>query len=66
MTKPKTKVTPHPFVADLTVPADPLDKTGRRVCSRCHLVGRAGDAHHAMPDPVPDVQSRAAGEGGEA
>jgi hypothetical protein len=50
---------PHPFQADPEMPADPI--TGDRVC-RCGLVGRPGDAHHTMPDPVPDAQSAAAGE----
>jgi len=35
------------FVADLTVPPDPLDRTGRRVC-RCGLLGEPGDAPEAM------------------
>lgn len=53
------KPTPHPFVAD---PDLPPDMNGRRVCLRCHLVGRPGDAHHDMPSAPADVMSRAAGE----
>jgi hypothetical protein len=41
---------PHVFQADPDLPAD---HRGRRVCSVCHLVGRAGDAHHDVP-PVPE------------
>lgn len=63
MTRAKTKVAPHVFVADQDVPADPLDRTGRRVCRDCQLPGLPDDAHHAMPDPVPDAATRAAGEG---
>lgn len=48
MSKPKPAVPPHLFEAtDL-----PPDHLGRRVC-RCGLVGRPGDAHHALPD-VPE------------
>jgi hypothetical protein len=48
------------FTADPDVPADPI--TGQEYC-RCGLAGRAGDAHHAMPDgPPEDARSRAAGE----
>lgn len=57
MSHPKRK--PHPFQRDPDVPADPI--TGAEVC-RCDLVGRPGDAHHDMPDPVPDAASAAAGE----
>jgi hypothetical protein len=59
VSKAKTQVTPHPFQADPETPADPI--SGNQVC-RCGLVGRAGDAHHAMPAAVPDGQSRAAGD----
>jgi hypothetical protein len=58
VSKPKTNVTPHVFVLDTETPADPI--SGNQVC-RCGLVGRAGDAHHDMPAPVPDVASAAAG-----
>lgn len=64
MSRPKTKVTPHLFVVDRDVPPDPLDTTGARACRTCHLIGRPGDAHHKLPDPVPDAHSAAAGEGG--
>jgi hypothetical protein len=60
VSKPKTTVTPHPFQADPKTPGDPI--SGDQVC-RCGLVGRAGDSHHTMPDPVPDVAGLAAGEG---
>ena len=50
---------PHPFSADPDTPGDPV--SGQGVCSRCHLVGKPGDAHHDMPEPVPDAASRAAG-----
>lgn len=49
---------PHPFRPDLDLPPD---SNGRRVC-RCGLVGRPGDGHHAMPEPVVDAQALAAGE----
>jgi hypothetical protein len=52
------------FVADLDVPPDPLDRTGRRVC-RCGLLGEPGDAHHTLPEPVADARQLAAGEGGD-
>lgn len=61
MTRAKPKP-PHVHVADPDVPPDPLDRSGRRVCRTCHLVGRPGDAHHTMPEPVPDVRQYAAGE----
>lgn len=51
---------PHPFSADPDTPGDPV--SGQGVCSRCHLVGRPGDAHHDMPEPQPDAASAAAGE----
>jgi hypothetical protein len=60
VSKPKTKVPPHVFTAD---PAVPPDQQGRHACSRCHLIGEAGDSHHTMPAAVADGQSRAAGEG---
>jgi hypothetical protein len=50
------------FVPD---PDLPPDHQGRRVCARCHLVGRPGDSHHTMPaGPDEDARSLAAGEGG--
>lgn len=52
---------PHVFVADPDTPGDPI--SGHGVCLTCRLVGRPGDAHHDMPDPVPDAQSAAAGAG---
>lgn len=56
---------PHPFNPDPDVPADPI--SGKRACRTpgCHLMGEPGDAHHTMPDPVPDAAGLAAGEGGE-
>lgn len=50
MSPPKSKVPPHLFVADASLPAD---QDGRGVCAVCHLVGVAGDAHHTLPD-VPE------------
>jgi hypothetical protein len=59
----RQKPAPHVHVADPDTPGDPI--TGDQVCRTCHLVGRPGDAHHAMPEPVADAASAAAGEGGE-
>lgn len=59
MSKSKPKAAPHPFQADPNTPGDPI--SGQKVC-RCGLLGRPGDTRHAMPDPAPDAQSRAAGE----
>lgn len=59
MTPPKSKVRPHLFVADPTVPPD---TNGRGACVTCHLIGQPGDAHHALPDPIDDARQRAAGE----
>ena len=55
---------PHVFIPDPDLPPDPLDrrKPPARVCRECALLGRPGDAHHDMPDPVPDAASAAAGE----
>lgn len=47
MSPPKSKVPPHPFRRDASLPAD---QDGRGVCAVCHLVGVAGDAHHTLPD----------------
>lgn len=58
MSKPKTKVPPHVFAANLEIPPD---RDGRQVC-RCGLIGEPGDSHHTMPEPAPDAQSRAAGD----
>ena len=65
MKPPKSKVAPHPFAPDPDVPADPL--SGKRACRvpGCRLMGEPGDAHHTMPEPIPDAASAAAGEGGE-
>jgi len=58
----KTRVPPHPFVAD---PDIPPDHNGRRTC-RCGLPGEPGDAHHTLPEVVgQDARQRAAGEGSE-
>lgn len=63
MSPPKSKVTPHPFRRDASLPAD---QDGRGVCAVCHLVGVPGDAHHTLPDGPPmDVQRLAAGEDGD-
>jgi hypothetical protein len=59
---PRSKVTPHVFQPDPDVPPDPLSRNAREVCRTCHLLGQPGDAHHTMPEPVEDAQSRAAGE----
>jgi hypothetical protein len=57
---------PHVFVADPDLPPDPLDrrKPPARPCRDCGRMGRPDDAHHEMPDPMPDAASAAAGEGG--
>lgn len=57
----KPRRSPHPFVADRTLPPD---QSGREVCARCHLLGKSGDAHHAMPaaGPEQDEHRRRAGE----
>lgn len=60
MSRAKSKVAPHVHQADQDLPPDPI--SGDQACARCHLVGRPGDAHHTMPEPVPDAQSAAAGE----
>jgi hypothetical protein len=62
MTGKKTDVPPHLFQAD---PDQGSDVNGRQVCRGCNLLGRPGDTHHAMPEPVADVRGLAAGEGGD-
>jgi hypothetical protein len=59
VTRQKPKPAPHVHVADLSLPPDPLDRRDppARVCRTCRLVGRPGDAHHTMPDPVPDPRT---------
>lgn len=57
MSRAKSKVVPHVRVDDPDVPADPLHP--ERVLCRCGLP--AGHPSHTMPDPVPDGQTRAAG-----
>lgn len=42
-------------------PDVPPDHHGRQAC-RCGLVGAPGDAHHTVPEPVPDARGLAAGE----
>jgi hypothetical protein len=61
----KPHVTPHVFVADPQLVPHPRDLERRGVCLTCHLVGQPGDAHHAMPEPVEDAASRAAGDRGD-
>lgn len=51
----KTRPAPHPFAADPDLPAD---INGREVCRRCNLVGRPGDAHHAMPNVPEQAEAR--------
>lgn len=51
----RTRPAPHVFVAD---PELPPDMNGRQVCARCHLVGRAGDAHHDMPVVPEQAEAR--------
>ncbi|MDT5026632.1 MAG: hypothetical protein QOE61_3058 [Micromonosporaceae bacterium] len=46
----RAKPVPHVFIPDPDVPADPLDRTGRGACRECHLMGRADDPRHKMPD----------------
>lgn len=60
MSKAKTKVAPHVFTPDADL-ADP--RLSVQVCRTCQLVGKPGDSHHTMPEPVPDVAGLAAGEG---
>lgn len=62
MSKPKPA--PHVHVADPAIPPDPLDRSvpPARSCTGCGRMSRPGDAHHTMPDPVPDAASAAAGE----
>ena len=43
----KSRVKPHPFIPDPDVPPD---TNGRGACRTCHLIGEAGDAHHALPE----------------
>ncbi|MBB3099332.1 hypothetical protein FHR83_007038 [Actinoplanes campanulatus] len=52
MSRPK----PHVHVVDPSVPPDPLDRRDppARACRDCGRMSRPGDAHHTMPDPVPD------------
>lgn len=45
-----------PFTPDPQVPPDPY--TGLGVCANCHLIGRAEDAHHALPDVEEQRESR--------
>lgn len=61
----KTHVTPHPFVADPELRPHPADLEQRGVCVTCHLVGKDGDAHHTLPEPIADARSAAAGERGD-
>lgn len=60
MSKSKPKAAPHVFQLDQETPGDPI--SGEQVCARCRCLGRPGDTRHAMPDPSPDAQSRAAGD----
>lgn len=65
----KTKVAPHDFNPDPTVPAD---YTGQRYCRHCHLAGKPGDPRHPhgalppTPEPADDdartLQDRVLGE----
>lgn len=50
-TRAKSRLRPHLFVPDLDVPPG---QDGRGACGTCHLIGEAGDAHHALPD-VPEM-----------
>lgn len=52
---PESSVRPHPFVPDPDVPPD---INGRGACLSCHLIGRRGDSHHAMPDVPEQVAAR--------
>jgi hypothetical protein len=49
------------FTPDTDIPPD---HNGRRTC-RCGLLGEPGDAHHTVPEAVPDVRGLAAGERSE-
>jgi hypothetical protein len=56
---PKSKVRPHPFRRDLSVPPD---QHGRVTCM-CGLVDIPGDPRHTLPEVVgQDVRQRAAGD----
>jgi hypothetical protein len=59
MARAKTKVKPHPFVANPDL-SDP--RRGITVCGSCRLIGQPGDSHHTMPSPIPDAMSAAAGD----
>ena len=58
-----SKQRPHLAIVD---PSVPRDHRGRGYCRECHVVIRAGDPRHTLPDaPVEaDHGQRAAGEGG--
>jgi hypothetical protein len=60
VSKSKSKVAPHPFQLDPETPGDPI--SGEQVCARCRCLGHPEDTRHAMPEPAPDAQSRAAGD----
>jgi hypothetical protein len=67
VTRQKPKPAPHVHVADPDLPPDPYDRRDppARACLDCGRMSRPGDTHHTMPEPVADVASAAAGEGGE-
>ncbi len=50
-----SKVDPHPYVPDYTVP---LDWQGRAYCATCHCPGRPGDDRHPLPDPAHQEEHR--------
>jgi hypothetical protein len=59
VSRAKTKVTPHVHVADPGIPPDPTDRRDppARSCRTCGRMSRPGDAHHTMPDPIPDPRT---------
>lgn len=58
----KSKVKPHLFVPDATVPPD---QNGRGACATCHLIGEPGDAHHRLPEVPEQAEHRRRVDGGD-
>jgi hypothetical protein len=64
--KPRgTRVQPHPFDPD---PSIPVDHAGRAYCRRCRCAGTPGDARHPVDrlEPIPadvrELEARILGE----
>lgn len=47
--RPTTRARKHPFVLDVSVPADQF---GRDYCARCGCAGQPGDQRHHTDDEV--------------